>query len=127
MPVYGLAPSRRGFTFTDDQGLRIAEIAGTEPAISAAVERIRSRRDVVLVVDEEVLRESAALARVLGRGVALCIVPTEVLAAARELVGLRSPSPAKTAALLARLPSVPWLAGFLRRADPAPESQLLLL
>jgi hypothetical protein len=127
MPSFGVARARRGLLLTDDRGQLVAEFAGAPQAIVAALDRLRRRPDLVLVVDEDTLRAYPDLAHVCSATAALVIVPVDILAAAKALARISDRSARRVAGLLASLPATPGLARFLRRTAPVSATQLTLL
>ncbi len=81
-----------------------------------------------LVVDEALL-EADPIAHVARRaGVTVWIAGPPLVAALRHAAGITNRGARPSAALLARLPGIPWLRSLLRRLEPhADERQITLL
>jgi len=121
MTTYGLVATERRLVAVSDGGSRISA-ARSDQAAEALLERIVGSE---LVLAEDLLRQHPALAVALSARVTLLIAPSDLVAAACLLARASPRSARRQAALLAKLPAIPWLSRFLRRAEPSRQLRLL--
>ncbi len=80
-----------------------------------------------LVVDEALL-EADPIAHLARRsGVTVWVAGAPLVAALRHAAGITRRGARPSAAMLARLPAVPWLRSLLRRLEPDDQRQIALL
>ena len=83
--------------------------------------------DADLVMDDRLIATNG-IARVARRsGVTVWIAALPLVAALLRATGLTRASPRAAAALLARLPTIPWMRAQLRRLEPDDGRQIALL
>lgn len=121
MTACGLWHSRRGLVavFVDAAGrdrLR-AVIPGDNPDARWGLVQRLAATNVDLVIDEALLPADPIASIALRAGVTVWIAGAPVLPALRLAAGITRSPPRATAAMLARLPRIPWLRGLLRRLD----------
>jgi len=123
-----LAPRGLVAVLVDDAGrARSCSVAFTDDARSGLALWLAAA-GADLVVDETLL-EADPIADVARRaGVTVWIAGSPFVPALRHAAGIARRGPRPSAAMLARLPSIPWLRSLLRRLDPpVDERQTTLL
>jgi hypothetical protein len=83
--------------------------------------------DCAIVLPDWLARSEPLARFALERGSAAWLVPPPIIEAVRVVAHLATGPPARTAAVLARLPLAPLLRRYLRRLTPPPKNQLPLL
>ena len=87
----------------------------------AGLERLAAVQGIEIVIPEAQRAVDPFAELALGGGVPVWLVPELLLDALRRAAGLHTGPPARTAALLARLPHVPLLRSSLRRLTREPD------
>jgi hypothetical protein len=124
MTACGVWPAPRGLVavLVDDAGrARACSVASGDDARSGlALWLAASGAD--LVVDEALLDADPMAHAARRAGVTVWIAAPPLVAALRQAAGIAHRGPRPSAAMLARLPAIPWLRSLLRRLEP-PDNQ----
>lgn len=122
MTACGVWLGRRGLAAVLADGGGRTRLATTIPATHAArtaLVELLAAVNADLVVDEPLL-PADPIAFIAGRaGVRVWVADPPLVASLRIAAGIDRGPPRASAALLARLPAIPWLRTHLRRIDPA--------
>ena len=121
MTACGVWPSRQGLVAVLVDAARRPKLCAVVCGDSRAarwglVQRLREDGAAV-VVDEALLPADPIASIALRAGLAVWIAGAPLVPSLRLAAGLMNSPPRTIAALLARLPSVPWLCGHLRRFE----------
>jgi hypothetical protein len=120
MTACGVWPSSRGLlaVFIDSAGRsRSFSVADTGDARRGFSLRLNSW-SADLVLDEALLVKNPIADAARRAGVTVWVVGPPILEALRSAAALANRGARPSAALLARLPAIPWLRTFLRRLNP---------
>jgi hypothetical protein len=129
MTACGVWPTPRGLVavLVDGTGRACScSVASSDDArVGLALWLVAAGAD--LVVDEEFL-DADPMAHVARRaGVTVWIAAPPLVAALRHAAGIAHRGPRPSAAMLARLPAIPWLRSLLRRLEPPDDERRIAL
>ena len=122
MTACGVWLGRRGLAavLVDAGGrVRLATTIPTTPSARADLVALLAGTHADLVVDEAHLAADPIAFVARTAGVRVWVVGAPLVASLREVAGVARGPPRASAALLARLPAIPWLRAHLRRVEPA--------
>jgi hypothetical protein len=122
-----LAPRGLVAVLLDDAGrARACSVALTDDARSGLALWLAAA-GADLVVDDSLL-EADPIAQVARRaGATVWVAAPPLVASLRHAAGITRRGPRLSAALLARLPSIPWLRSLLRRLEPPDDERQIAL
>lgn len=122
MSACGVWFGRRGLAAVLADGGGRIRLSTTIPAshdARAALVELLSAVDADLVVEEPLLPADPIALVARRAGVRVWVAGPPLVASLRIAAGIDRGAPRASAALLARLPAIPWLRSHLRRLDPA--------
>ena len=128
MTSCGVWPTNRGLVaviHSADRSHRFA-IADTDAARWGLAQRLAAV-GADLVVDETLLEADRIAYVALHAGVTVWIAAPPLTASLRSVAGITRRGARPSAALLVRIPAIPWLQSFLRRLEPPDNRQIPLL
>ena len=129
MTACGVWPSSRGLVavLIDSTGqARTFSVAETDAARWGLSQRLAAV-GADLVLDEALLESNRIADLALRAGITVWIASPPVAQSLRSAAGITRKGARPSAALLARLPAIPWLRSLLRRLQPPDERQTTLL
>lgn len=129
MTACGVWLTRRGLVAVIVEGsgrprtLRLADTSEARRALALHLADARAH----LVVDEALLEADPIAAAALRVGVQVWVAGAPLLPSLRAAAGITGGGARPSAALLARLPDIPWLREKLRRLEPADDPRQISL
>jgi hypothetical protein len=129
MTACGVWPTTRGLTavLIESAGrARSFSVADTDEARWGLCQRLAAA-GADLVLDEALLEGDRIAYIALRAGVQVWVLGPPAVQSLRLAAGIARKGARPSAALLGRLPAIPWLHSFLRRLEPPDERQIKLL
>ena len=129
MTACGVWPTSRGLVavLVDHAGrARSLSVADTDEARWALSQHLAAA-GADLVLDEALLERDRIARAALGAGVTVWIAGPPLVASLRAAADVARRGARPSAALLARLPAIPWLRSLLRRLEPPDDERQISL
>ena len=129
MTACGVWPTRRGLVAVIVEGpgpprtLRLADTTEARRALALHLAHTRAH----LVIDETLLEADSIGTHALRVGATVWVAGAPLLPSLRAAAGITGGPARPSAALLARLPAIPWLRDKLRRLEPVDDPQQIAL
>lgn len=130
MTACGVWLGRRGLAavLADGGGrIRLATTIPTTQAARSALVELLTAVDADLVIEEPLIPADPIAFVARCAGVHIWVAGPPLVASLRIAAGIDRGSPRASAALLARLPAIPWLRTHLRRIDPGDDPRQVQL